>query len=425
VSRPSLKVLHINAVNAIASTGRTVLDLSRAEAEQGFESRIAHSTGPQAENSYLIGTAAEKKVHAACSRLCGTQAYFSTAGTRRLLDYIAGESPDVVHLHNLHSNYINLPMLLEYLGENDIATVVTLHDCWFYTGKCCHYTEEGCYRWETGCGSCPRLALDNPSWFVDATARTWADKKRLFGRIPRLAVIGVSDWITAEAGRSFLSCARILKRIYNWADLGDSCPRGTQSSKQDLGWGDDFVILGVASRWSDAKGLSDFIALAEMVQRGAPHPEADDSVPGRTGMRIVLVGEIKRGVRLPSNVKHVRSTADVGELAAYYSSADVLLQLSREETFGKVVAEALSCGTPAIAYDSTANPELIGDGCGHVVASGDLAQVIDRIAEVRRNTKVSYSERCRAFAGERFSKDRQTGEYVDLYRELRDLRRAR
>ena len=47
--------------------------------------------------------------------------------------------------------------------------------------------------------------------------------------------------------------------------------------------------------------------------------------------------------------------------------ADVLLNLSMEEACGRVTIEALACGTPVIAMNSTSNPEQIGESCGYVV----------------------------------------------------------
>jgi hypothetical protein len=121
--------------------------------------------------------------------------------------------PDIVHLQNLHGNYINLKRLLTYLGENDIPTVLTLHDCWFFTGMCCHYTVDKCYKWENECFECPQLHKENKSWFFDRTRKIFNDKKKWFCSIPRLAVIGVSDWITNEAKRSFLFSALIWRYL--------------------------------------------------------------------------------------------------------------------------------------------------------------------------------------------------------------------
>ena len=93
----------------------------------------------------------------------------------QIKELIKQYQPDVVHLHNLHANYVNVKRLLSFLGEQDIPTVITLHDCWFFTGKCTHYTSIKCNKWQTGCEKCPSLKKDIPSWFFDCTQKMWKD----------------------------------------------------------------------------------------------------------------------------------------------------------------------------------------------------------------------------------------------------------
>lgn len=414
-----MKILQVNAVNGVGSTGRTVSELAAGLAKRGHFSRVAYSTGTPAQHGYVIGSMREKCIHALASRLSGRQAYFSRHGTKALLRFIDDERFDVVHLHNLHSNFINLPLLLEHLASRDIATVLTLDDCWHFTGKCCHYTVERCYRWQHGCGSCPRLMSDNPSWFFDATARMWTDKRRLYSAIRRLGVVGVSEWVTNEARRSILKSAAVIERIYNWVDLSVFSPEWTD---QDEAVGlprDDFLILGVASKWSPEKGLDDFVRLSERL--GGHKPGLGDPVGGIAGRlrpRVVLVGRLPARTSLPTGITHLGAIEEVRRLAAVYRRADVLLQLSCEETFGKVVAEALACGTPAIAYDSTANPELIGDGCGYVVEPGSLNQVVDRLVDIAASPAETYRESCRDFAERTFDQDALIDSHVAVYEEL-------
>lgn len=93
--------------------------------------------------------------------------------------------------------------MLTYIAQNNIATVLVLHDSWFYTGKCVYYIECSCNRWKKHCGDCPALKLGNPSFFFDKTEKMLADKKKLFSSIERLAVIGVSQWVTEDAKNRF------------------------------------------------------------------------------------------------------------------------------------------------------------------------------------------------------------------------------
>ena len=147
-----MKVLQINAVYNMGSTGRNVKETAEYIKAQGIESRVATSAGSiNDEEVYVIGNWLDKKVHALCSRFFGMQAYFSKQSTKKLIKWIKKQNPDVVHLHNLHANYIHLNELLKYLAKADIPTVITLHDCWFFTGKCSHYTVEDLIR-QKQCG---------------------------------------------------------------------------------------------------------------------------------------------------------------------------------------------------------------------------------------------------------------------------------
>ncbi|MDE6947206.1 MAG: hypothetical protein K2P14_08500, partial [Anaeroplasmataceae bacterium] len=143
----SMKVIQINAVYKLSSTGHTVLELHEFLLNNEIKSYVACANTAESDEVYLIGSAFEKKWHALMSRLFGVQGYFSRRGTRKLINYMQNIKPDIVHLRNLHANYLYLPMLFSYLGENDIGTVSTLHDCWSYTGKCTHYTLDRCYKW--------------------------------------------------------------------------------------------------------------------------------------------------------------------------------------------------------------------------------------------------------------------------------------
>jgi glycosyltransferase involved in cell wall biosynthesis len=398
-----MKVLQINAVCGIKSTGRICVEIANYINCSGNEGYIAYSVGLPYENGYRIGTAIDTKLHALNSRVFGTQAYFSKSCTNKLLKYIKNIKPDVVHLHNLHSNFINLKLLLNYLAENDIPTVLTLHDCWFYTGKCTHYTMDNCNKWQTGCYNCVRLKKDNPSWILDRTKTMWQDKKILFEKIPRLAVVGVSDWITNEAKKSMLSSAQILKRIYNWIDLDVFKQVETKVLRNKLKLENKFIIIGVASSWNNDKGLNKFIELSNILP--------DDII-------IILVGNVSSFTKFPKNILSIKETHNISELIEYYSIADVLLNLSLAESFGKVSAEALSCGTPIITFKSTASPELVGDGCGYVIDRNSIEDILNAILKVRKDGKKYYSNKCVSYAKANFNKDERINDYLKLYQDL-------
>lgn len=104
-----------------------------------------------------------------------------------------------------------------------------------------------------------------------------------------------------------------------------------------------------------------------------------------------------------------------------YSCADVVLSLSYAETFGLTIAEGMACGTPVVAYDNTAQSDLITDDTGFKVPTGDITQVYKSITAVRKLGKEHYRNACRARAEEHFDKDKCFRKYIELYEELLNI----
>ncbi|UKI39495.1 MAG: glycosyltransferase [Alistipes putredinis] len=200
-----MKVLQINAVYGQGSTGTIVRDIERLCEQNGIECYVASPDQKvcEAKRHYVIGNWVDHKAHAIFSRIYGKQAYYSHIPTKKFLHWIDEISPEIVHLHNLHSNYIHLNMLLDYLAKKDIKTIVTMHDCWFYTGGCFHYTVAGCTKWLSDCSNCPKKKSDTPAYLTKKSAQILADRKKYLLAIPHLYVTGVSEWMAHEALNTF------------------------------------------------------------------------------------------------------------------------------------------------------------------------------------------------------------------------------
>ena len=405
-----MRVVQINAVYGAGSTGSTAIELAEGLRARGHFAYAFYASGTASyPNSARIGNVLDHKAHALLSRLTGLQGYFSHLATRRMLKQLEALKPDVVHLRNLHANYINLGMLLRWLAKNDIAVALTLHDCWWMTGKCIHYTPARCEKWKTRCGPCPLIRLDteNPTWFFDRTRKCFSDKKQWFDAIPRLEVACVSQWIAGEAKQSMFRNREPIA-IYNWIDRAVFFPRNADALREQHQWGGSFVVLMVTNQLAERKGYRELLGLAERL------PE---------DCKLVVAGRNDLGLSLPARVTHIPHIADGNALAALYSAADVCVNTTRFEAFGKVTAEALCCGTPVIVYNNTASPELVGPGCGSVV---DEAEGVDGVAKaverVRQNGKAFYSRDCLAFTKDRFSLEQGVEAYIRLYRSLMEKR---
>lgn len=396
-----VRVLSVNAVYGAGSTGVIVRDIHNKLLENGIESYVAYSTSPisQVKNGYVIGGVFGKKVHALLSRINGKQGYFSRSATGRFIKYIKDIRPDIVHLHNLHSNFINLNMLLRFLGDNDIPTVVTLHDCWFFTGGCFHYTAVGCRGFIESCGGCPKKRSDTPAYFLDCSRKILKDRKKYFGNIKNLTAVGVSDWIAGEAKRALFSSVRT---IHNGIDT-ELFKERASGFRERYSLKGKFVILGPASKWLSDVNSEGFSRLCEEFS-------GDDE-------SIVLFG-CPGGKELPRNVIGIPFTRDMEKLSEIYSAADVFANSTREDSLPTVNLEAQSCGTPVVTYRNTGASETVDGECGFSVETGDIDGMISLIRQVKENGKAHYSDRCRKWIEENFEREKNYQKYIDLYMEI-------
>lgn len=403
-----MKIIQINATYGNAdSTGRNVKETHEWLKDHNFESIVytaSFNEQPPADpNVRIFSNVIDKKLHGLLSRLTGLQGYYSVLSTKKLITHLKKDNPDGVLLHVLHSNCINFPILCHHLSQNKIPTILVLHDCWYFTGHCCHFTQSNCVKWQQDCRYCTQMHEWNKSWFFDTAHKCLQDKKKWFDDIPQLGVVGVSDWITGEARKSILRDATRLKRIYNWIDLETFKPQKTPELRKQLGIEQSQkVLLGVASGWSDQKGL------AEMLQAAKEFPDS----------KVIMVGNMSENVEIPKNMICVGSIRNPQLLAKYYAMADVFLNPSIQETFGKTTAEAICCGTPVVAYKTTACTELVGDLRGEIVPLGKKKKFLEAISKILINSKEIYQSELQNFSKVNFDMEINLKEYIRLINDL-------
>ncbi len=353
-----MRYVSINSVPN-GSTGTVMRQVTDERRAAGDECWMMWGRGRAAENDheFNFGSRAELYLDVLQTRIDGKAGFHSRAATKRLLRKLDEIAPDVVHLHNVHGYYANVEMLFDWLAEHENAQVRwTLHDCWAFTGHCAHFQYVGCDRWQRGaCGEgCPQLGAYPKTVSKSSCAWNYARKKAVFTQVPvsRMTLITPSYWLENLVGQSFLAKYSVEVRP-NTVDTSVFKPTPSDF-RERYGIGERFMVLGVASPWTEQKGLGDFVELVKQL----------DS----TRFAIVLVGLSKQQVRrLPAGAIGLERVDSPSELAKIYSAADVFVNPSEEETFGMTVAEAQSCGTKAIVIDGSACVEALGDSGGFVV----------------------------------------------------------
>ncbi|HYC02319.1 MAG TPA: glycosyltransferase family 4 protein [Azospirillaceae bacterium] len=120
-------------------------------------------------------------------------------------------------------------------------------------------------------------------------------------------------------------------------------------------------------------------------------------------------------VRANPLVEYVGEIGEAEKAAFLGDALALLFPIDWPEPFGLVMIEAMSCGTPTIAFGCGSVPEIIEDGVtGFVVGDMDAA-----VAAVARAARLDRAQIRRSFE-RRFTVVRMAADYVDLYRSLEE-----
>lgn len=397
-----MRVFQINAV-PYGSTGRIMFQLADALKAQGHEALCTAGftwQKCQRDDFFLTSGLLEKMAHIWMAGFTGRIGCFSGRATKRMLARLEEFQPDIIHLHNLHGWFVNLPMLFDYIKAHQIPVVWTLHDCWPITGHCPHFDGIGCRKWMTGCHSCP-LYRQYPRSFVDASETMYRLKKEWFTGVKDLTVVTPSQWLASLVKQSFLE-EYPVEVIPNGIDLTVFSPKETDV-KARYGLEGKHLVLGISYGWDDKKGLDVFLELSRRL--GEEY-------------RILLVGtDEKANKLLPPEIISVRRTESQAQLAQLYSAADVFVNPTREDNFPTVNMEALACGTPLVTFATGGSPEIPDESCGAVVPKNDVDAMEKQIRRICGSHPYS-GEACRKRA-EAFPRERCAERYLALYRRKR------
>ena len=397
------KVLVSFNLGIAGSTGKIMRNVSNHAVERGFD---VYQVYPQNEKKskilqgdIIISSVFLKKINQRLARytgLNGATAYFTT---KRLLKKLKKTNPSIFHFHNLHNSYVNLPLLFKFAQKRKIPIVWTLHDCWAFTGCCTHFTFVKCDKWKVLCNNCLQYKCYPESSF-DNSKMMFKLKQKWFNGA-NITLVTPSEWLKKLVGQSFLRNYPV-QVINNGIDLSIFKPVKNNFREKYGIDNDKFIVLSVAFGWGKKKGLDVMIELSKRL------PEK---------YQIVLVGTSETvDEQLPNNIISIHRTYSQTELAEIYSSADILVNPTREDNFPTVNIESLACGTPVLTYDTGGSPEIIDDKTGTVVACEDfdaLFKEIIRICEEKPYTQAACLERAKLY-----DMNVKFNEYISLFEKI-------
>lgn len=215
-----MKIIQINLGNH-GSTGGIAIGINEVAKVEGIETYFAYpwdsNNKPSKEGDIIIGTKFGRRASRKLGKITGFNGCFSVFSTFKFLRILNEIKPDIIHLHNLHNCYVNLPMLFHYIKKKKIPIVWTLHDCWAFTGQCAYFSLVGCEKWKTGCHDCPQIDRYPPAK-VDRTKIMWKLKKKWFNGVENMTIVTPSKWLADLVNKSYLKDYHV-QVINNGIDL--------------------------------------------------------------------------------------------------------------------------------------------------------------------------------------------------------------
>lgn len=400
-----MKVLQINCVYGKGSTGKIVADIHAELIGQGIYSVVCYGRGDSIIDNNIYKTCPEwySKINHLWTKFSGIMyggLYFST---KKLINIIQKEQPDVVHLHCINGYFVNIYKLVTYLKTHNIRTVLTLHAEFMYTANCGHAFD--CEKWKTGCGGCKDFKRMTKSILFDRTHHSWKLMKKAFDGFDKLIVTSVSPWLENRAKQSPILGTASHTTVMNGLDteifrIYNSS--GTRE-KYNLPLNIPIIFHATPSFTTDIYSLKGGRYICELAEL----------LPN---IIFVVAGPYSSNITVPKNVILLGKISDQVELARLYNISDVTLITSRRETFSMVTAESLCCGTPVIGFkaggpESIAIPEFTS-----FVEYGNISQLLSVINKfMNKEWDKFYISNA---AKQIYSRKEMTKNYIDIYKQI-------
>ena len=132
------KLLIVNTYANLWSTGRIAAEIGEIAVKHGWQCYFAYASESNlcsCEEIRINKSVISYIIHTYLfSRILNLKGFGSWIETKLFIRKIKKIAPDIIHLHNIHQNFLNLPLLFSFLKKAGIPVIWTLHDCWAVTG---------------------------------------------------------------------------------------------------------------------------------------------------------------------------------------------------------------------------------------------------------------------------------------------------
>ena len=317
---------------------------------------------------------------------------------------IAAFRPDVVHMHWCQPNFVPT-VTLPRIGH---PLVWTFHDMWAFTGGC-HYSD-GCARYLGECGACPILKSSRES---DLSRWLWKQKRDVYRRLRKsLQIVCPSNWMAGLARNAPLLEGIPVHVVPNPISTRVFTPTDKIAARRLLGLPEEghLLLMGTGSSYEPRKGF-DLLDAALKQYAGEANTPA---------LGLVMLGHKVDALSSKSGklqIHHLDFVSEEERLAALYNAIDLVALPSREENLSNMLAEALCCGTPCLAFGIGGNGDLIShQGNGYLAKPLDTADMASGVSWILNNLGDDKRESISRAAQAKLSYEALVPTFLEIYR---------
>jgi glycosyltransferase involved in cell wall biosynthesis len=319
-----------------------------------------------------------------------------------IVDAINEINPDIVHLHWICGGM----MKIEDIARIKVPIVWSLHDNWAFTGGC-HIMWE-CEKYKNECGACPRLGSNKEN---DLSKKIFQRKQKAFSSKDDLIIIGLSSWLNDASKSSTLLKNKKHINLPNPIDTNIFKPFDKEKSRElwSLPQKKKLVLFGANSATSDVnKGIKELSeALKKMTCQDVEFVVFGSSEP-------------KESQNFGFKTHYLGYLHDDVSLVTLYSAVDVMIVPSLQEAFGQTASEAMSCGTPVVAFATTGLLDIVDHKVNGYLArpfsTTDLKDGIEWVLNSNEYDKLCQNSRAKVMR--EFDSVVVAKKYIELYEDI-------
>lgn len=317
---------------------------------------------------------------------------------------------DIINLHWVA--YFQSPVTLHHLSTYK-PIVWTLHDMWAFTGGC-HYSA-GCTQYQQDCAACPQLQADP----YGLTTAVLQDRLDLLGDTP-LVIVTPSQWLANCARRSRVLRNQRIEVIPYSLETDVFSPLDRAEAKRELGLEARAIalLIGADNGNEHRKGFAELLQALHLCRQN-PQFQALLAAQKFQLWCFGIPNEQLTELDLPL---HSFGKIDSDQqLRKIYAAADLFVLPSLEDNFPNTMLEAMSCGTPVVAFEIGGIPDVVKNGVtGWTVPLGDIeamaAAILDGV--FGNDLREQRGQASRQVIAEQYALTVQAQRYLELYEDL-------